>query len=42
MRACTVFAQQIWAREHTVTQRTELEADAIRWEVVKAVNEGSK
>ena len=42
MRACTVFTQHIWAGEYTVTQRTELEADAVGWEVVKAVNKGSE
>lgn len=42
MRACTVFTQHIWAGEYTVTQRTELETDAVGWEVVKAVDEGSE
>ena len=42
MRACTILTQHIWAGKYTVTQGTKLEADAVRWDVVKAVDEGGK
>jgi uncharacterized protein YqfB (UPF0267 family) len=42
MRTCTVFTQHIWAGEYTVTQRTKLEADAVRRKVVKTVDESSE
>jgi hypothetical protein len=42
MRARTVLTQHIWAGKNTVTQGAKLEADAVRWEVIKAVDEGSK
>ena len=42
MRACTVLTQHIRAGKYTVTQRAKLEADTVRREVVKAVDEGGK
>jgi len=42
MRTCTVFTQHIWAGKYTVTQSTKLEADAVRREVVKTVDESSE
>jgi hypothetical protein len=42
MRACTILTQHIWAGKYAVTQGTKLEADAVRREIVKAVDEGGK
>ena len=42
MRARTVLTQHIWAGKYTVTQSTKLEADAVRREVVKAVDESGE
>ena len=42
VRARTVLTQHIWAGKYTVTQGAKLEADTIRGEVVKAVDEGGE
>ncbi len=42
MRARTVLTQHVWARKYAVTQGAKLEADAVRREVSKAVDEGSE
>lgn len=40
MRARAVLTQHIWTGKYTVTQGAKLEADTVRWKVVKAVDEG--
>ena len=42
MRARTVLTQHVWAGKYTVTQGAKLEADTVRREVVKAVDEGGE
>ena len=42
MRARTILTQHIWAGEYTVAQCAELEADAVRWEIVKTIDESCK